>query len=120
MGPCRFLAARCRISNRDGLKGQRGEVEAKAPPPGTAVPARARRDGERAPRSRKEIVPMSGTTSRVSRAAALAHVQAIIAGLQKHLSGQSFMIGNVAFTTASLVLLLQSLADAIAGVITAQ
>jgi len=63
---------------------------------------------------------MSGTTSRVTRAAALAHVQALITGLQKHLSGQSFTIGNVAFTTASLVLLLQSLADAIAGVITAQ
>jgi hypothetical protein len=54
---------------------------------------------------------MSSTTSN-SKAAALARVQAIIAGTQQHFPNGSFTLGNVAFTTASLVQEFQSLADA--------
>jgi hypothetical protein len=57
---------------------------------------------------------MSGTTSNPSKAAALARVQAIIAGAQKHFPNGSFTLGNTAYTTASLVGLFESLADAIA------
>jgi len=55
---------------------------------------------------------MSSTTSKVSKATALARVQAVIAGTKKHFPSGSLTIGNVAFTEASLVGLLQSLADA--------
>jgi hypothetical protein len=57
---------------------------------------------------------MSGITSKESKAVALAHVQALILGLLKHLAGQSFTIGTVPFTTATLAQLLQELADAFA------
>jgi hypothetical protein len=63
---------------------------------------------------------MSGTTSKPTKAATLARVQALIAGTQKHFPSGSFTLGNVPFTTTSLVQLLQSLADAIAAVNTAQ
>jgi hypothetical protein len=42
-------------------------------------------------------------------------VQALIAGTNKHFPSGSFTLGNAAYTTASLVGLLQSLADAIAA-----
>jgi hypothetical protein len=54
---------------------------------------------------------MSGTTSN-TKAAALAHVQALIAGTQQHFPNGSFTLGNAAFTTASLVQELQGLASA--------
>jgi hypothetical protein len=63
---------------------------------------------------------MSGTTSKLTKATTLARVQALIAGTQKHFPSASFTLGNTAFTTASLVQLLQSLADAIAAVNSAQ
>jgi hypothetical protein len=63
---------------------------------------------------------MSGTTSKPTKAATLARVQALIAGMQKHFPSASFTLGNTAFTTASLVQLLQPLVDAIAAVDTAQ
>jgi hypothetical protein len=63
---------------------------------------------------------MSGTTSKPTKAAALARVQALIAGTQKHFPSGSFTLGNVAFTTTSLVQLFQTLADAITSVNTAQ
>jgi hypothetical protein len=63
---------------------------------------------------------MSGTTSKPSKAAALAGVQAIIAGAQRHFPNGSFTLGNVPFTTASLVQLFQTLADAIAAANAAQ
>jgi hypothetical protein len=44
----------------------------------------------------------------------LARVQALIAGAQQHFPNGSFTLGNVAFTTASLVQELQILADAMA------
>jgi hypothetical protein len=57
---------------------------------------------------------MSVTTSKASKAATLARIQALIAGLQKRFPNGSFTLGNTAFTTAALVQLFQGLADAIA------
>ena len=54
---------------------------------------------------------MSTTTS-TTKAAALAHVQALIAGTTKHFPSGSFTIGNTAYTSASLVQVLQGLANA--------
>jgi hypothetical protein len=45
----------------------------------------------------------------------LAHVQTIIAGTQKHFPNGSFLIGNAAYTTASLVQALNVLEDALSG-----
>jgi hypothetical protein len=56
---------------------------------------------------------MSTTTSKQSNTATLAHVQALIAGTQKHFPSGQFTLGNTAYTTASLVQTLQSLADAL-------
>src|ERR1700722_16191265 len=58
---------------------------------------------------------MSTNTSK-SKAAALAQVQALIAGTQKHLASGSFTLGGTSFTAASLVPLLQSVGDAINAV----
>jgi hypothetical protein len=52
------------------------------------------------------------STSKKSKATALADVQALIAGTEKHTPSGQFTLGNVAYSTASLVQLLQSLADA--------
>ena len=49
---------------------------------------------------------MSRTTSN-TKAAALAHVQALIAGTQKHFPNGSFTLGNTTYTSASLVQVLQ-------------
>jgi hypothetical protein len=56
---------------------------------------------------------MSGTTSKVPKAVALARMQALIAGLQKHFPNQTLNFGKRTFTTASLTTLLQSVIDAI-------
>ena len=58
---------------------------------------------------------MSNTTSKPTKASTLGHVQALIAGTKQHFPTGSFTLGNTAYTTASLVELLQSLADAIAA-----
>jgi hypothetical protein len=55
-----------------------------------------------------------------TRAAALAAVQALIAGTQKHFPNGSLTFGNTTYTTASLVTLLQSVADAMTALIVAQ
>jgi hypothetical protein len=55
-----------------------------------------------------------------TKAAALAAVQALIAGTLKHFPSGSFTLGNTAYTTASLVTLLQSVADAITALNAAQ
>ncbi len=55
-----------------------------------------------------------------TKAAALAAVQALIAGTQKRFPSGSFTLGNVAYTTASLVTLLQSVADAMTALNAAQ
>ena len=54
---------------------------------------------------------MSISTSR-SKAAALAHVQAIIAGTTKHFPNGSFTFGNTTYTSASLIQAFQGLASA--------
>jgi hypothetical protein len=46
----------------------------------------------------------------------LARVQALIAGTQKHFPNGQFTLGNVAYTTATLVPALQSLVDALTAV----
>jgi hypothetical protein len=60
------------------------------------------------------------TTSKVTKAKALANVQALIAGTLKHFPNGQFTLGNVAYTTASLVQLLQGLAAAMTAVETAE
>jgi hypothetical protein len=54
---------------------------------------------------------MSTTTSK-TKAAALAHVQALIAGTTKHLPSGSFTIGSTTYTSASLIQVFQGLANA--------
>jgi hypothetical protein len=54
---------------------------------------------------------MSSTTSK-TKAAALAHVQALIAGTTKHFPSGSFTIGSVTYTTASIIQALQVLENA--------
>jgi len=54
---------------------------------------------------------MSITTSN-TKAAALAHVLALIAGTQKHFPNGSFTIGTVTYTSASLLQVLQDLVSA--------
>jgi hypothetical protein len=55
---------------------------------------------------------MSTTTSNKTKADALAHVQAMIAGTAKQLPNGSFTIAGTAYTAASLTQVLQDLADA--------
>jgi hypothetical protein len=62
---------------------------------------------------------MPNNTSR-TRAAALAAVQALIAGTEKHFPSGSFTLGSTAYTTASLVALLTGVADAMTAVDAAQ
>jgi hypothetical protein len=57
---------------------------------------------------------MSTTTK--SKAATLALVQALIAGTQKHIPSGSFTLGGTTYTAASLVPILQGLANAITAV----
>ncbi len=54
---------------------------------------------------------MSNTTSN-TKAAALAHVQAIIAGTTKHFPNGSFTLGNTTYTSASLIQALQGVVSA--------
>jgi hypothetical protein len=61
---------------------------------------------------------MSNNTP-VTRAEALAGVQALIAGTLKHFPSSNFTLGGTAFTTASLVTLLQGLATAMSALIAA-
>jgi hypothetical protein len=63
---------------------------------------------------------MSTTTSKPSKAVALARVQALIAGTEKYFPNGSFLLGNVVYTTASLLALLQGVADAILSLNAAQ
>jgi hypothetical protein len=55
-----------------------------------------------------------------TKAEVLAAVQALIAGTQKHFPSGSFTLGNVAYTTASLVTLLQGVANAMTALNAAQ
>ena len=53
------------------------------------------------------------TNTKPNKAAALAQLQALIAGTQKHFPNGSFTLGNTAYTTATLTQPLQELANAI-------
>jgi len=63
---------------------------------------------------------MSTTTSNKSKAAALARVQAMIAGTTKHFPSGSFTIGSTVYTSSSLVQVLQGLANAMTARSTAE
>ena len=63
---------------------------------------------------------MSTITSKHSKAIALAGIQALVAGMQKHFPNGSFMFGNVTYTTASFVQAIQALEDALTAVNAAQ
>jgi len=60
------------------------------------------------------------STTKPTKATALAGVLALIAGIQKHFPTGSLTVGNVVFTTAALVLLLQGQADAMTAQTAAQ
>jgi hypothetical protein len=62
---------------------------------------------------------MSSTKS-TSKAAVLAQLQMLVSGLQKQFPNGNFTLGNTAFTTATLVVALKSLIEAIDAVTTAQ
>ena len=62
---------------------------------------------------------MSNNT-KVSKAAALAGVQALIAGTEKHFPSGSFLLGNVTYSTASMLQILNGLAAAMIGQSAAQ
>jgi hypothetical protein len=68
----------------------------------------------------KEETVMSIITSSPNKATALARVQALMAGTEKHFPNGSFTLGNTTYTTASLVQALKSLEDALAAVDAAQ
>ncbi len=53
------------------------------------------------------------STAKPTKAAALAHVQALIAGTQKHFPSVTLTFGNASIASATLVTLFQSLADAL-------
>jgi hypothetical protein len=55
------------------------------------------------------------TSLKLTKAAALAQVQALIAGTTKHFPTGSFTIGNTTYTSASLVTVLQGLANAMSA-----
>jgi len=63
---------------------------------------------------------MSNTNTKVSKATALAAVQALIAGTQKHFPKGSLTFGNATYTAASLLQLLESLAEAMTSLSAAQ
>jgi len=56
---------------------------------------------------------MSSTTSKPTKAATLAQVQALIAGTKKYFPNGSFTLGNVAYTTATLIQAFQDLVNAL-------
>ena len=63
---------------------------------------------------------MTISTSTKTKAAALAQVLALIAGTQKHFPNGSFTIGSTTYTAASLVQVLQGLANTMAALNAAQ
>ena len=60
------------------------------------------------------------STKKPTKATALAGMQALIAGIQKHFPTGQLTVGNVVFTIAALVLLLQGQVDAMTSQTTAQ
>jgi hypothetical protein len=68
-------------------------------------------DARESLRSERRNTNMSSSTFN-TKAAALAHVLALIAGTQKHLPNGSFTIGSVTYTSASLIQAFQDLVSA--------
>ena len=68
--------------------------------------------GARWKSSRYSLRTRPSTTSTKTKAAALAHVQALIAGTTKHFPNGSFTIGGTVYTAASLIQVFQGLASA--------
>src|SRR5579872_3731155 len=67
-----------------------------------------------APSAERRRRTMSSSTSKVSKAASLAFLQALSSGLQKHLANQSFPVGpTTTYNVTTLVQLLGSLIAAI-------
>jgi hypothetical protein len=60
------------------------------------------------------------STKKPTKATALAGMQALIAGIQKHFPTGQLTVGNVVFTVAALVLLLQGQVDAMTAQMTQQ
>ena len=58
----------------------------------------------------------STTTTKASKAAVLAQLQALVSGLQKQLPNGSFTLVSTAYTTATLVQALQGLIAALTAV----
>src|SRR5260370_38808618 len=87
---------------------QQGEGDVGTPPRSIRA---ARHPGDRAPSERRDSV-MSGTTSKVSKATALARVLAVFAGPKKHFPNGAVAIGNGPVTEASLVGVFQNPAGA--------
>lgn len=75
--------------------------------------------GDAAPDAKK-LRHMSSSTSNQTRAKALAYVQALIAGTNKHFPNGSFTLGSTVYTTASLLAVLQGLAAAMTALAAAQ
>jgi hypothetical protein len=107
MPPCRFPFANGESEIGAGLLLQMEQTEAR--PACAAVTAIG-----------KEKQLMSKTSGDVTKADALAQVQALIAGTNKHFPNGSFTLGNVAYTTATLLQVLQSLVDAMTTLAAAQ
>lgn len=63
-------------------------------------------------RPHEEIEAVMSSTSKPTKATALAGLQALIAGIQKHFPTGSLTVGNVVFTIVALVQLLQGQVDA--------
>lgn len=63
---------------------------------------------------------MSSTRTMPTKARALAQMQALIDGLQKHYPNETFTFGNATYTTQELVTLFQRLIDSIRAVNDAQ
>ena len=57
-------------------------------------------------------ISTSTATTNKTKASALAHVQAMIAGTAKHFPSGSFTIGSTVYTSASMIQVLQGLANA--------
>src|ERR1700716_4164585 len=58
---------------------------------------------------------MSTTTSKPSKVATLTLMQALIAGTQKHFPTSTFTLGGTAYTTATLVQVLEDLVSALSA-----
>jgi hypothetical protein len=95
----------------------KGHEERQTGRPGTPAPGGSSRLAARSLQKGENLMSNSTTDT---KAAALAQVLALIAGTQKHFPTGQFTIGNTAYTSASLVQVLQGLADTMTALNAAQ